>query len=245
MRIWPRMRAWTFCSVRSPSGVPEGRLERARKAACIGSMGISRKAMPRLARRATRGVLARVVASCSGTACATPSDAFAGRAPSAARQAVSARVDAAGEARSPRSGTRTSGRSRAPRARAPGRPRRPAPSGAASGGGGGQRRARPAPSTRGAAAVEVGDDERLLEERRARQHAAVGADEHRPAVEDQRVVPAHLVHVGDGRAVARAPLAASIRSRSAALPQRVGRGRDVHDELARRRRRGRRWGRAS
>jgi hypothetical protein len=105
-----------------------------------------------------------------------------------------------------------------------------------------RRRACPRPSRlqleRRRRAVEADDEQRLLEERRPRQHRAVGAEERRGAVEQQGVVPAHLVHVGHRSAVAAG------RGGEHPLPQRwlphgVGRGREVHhqrgpagDELA-------------
>ena len=79
------------------------------------------------------------------------------------------------------------------------------------------------------AAGEVGDDERLLEERGPREDASVRSDEHRAAVEEERVVPADLVHVRDRHAVpARARGEHPLAERR--LAGRVRRGGDVHDE---------------
>ena len=81
------------------------------------------------------------------------------------------------------------------------------------------------------ASVEVGDEQHLLEEGRPRQDPAIGPDQHRAAVEDERVVPAHLVHVGDRRPVG-AGRGAEHSLPELRFPQRVGGRRDVHHQFS-------------
>ncbi len=83
---------------------------------------------------------------------------------------------------------------------------------------------------RDARPVEVDDDEVLLEERGAGPDAAASVEGHRPAVEDQLVVPADEVHVDHGDA----PVASEPRehpSPQAGLPLGERRGRDVDDQV--------------
>ena len=78
---------------------------------------------------------------------------------------------------------------------------------------------RPAP-------VQVDRQHHLLEERGARQHLAAGRHQHGAAVEEQRVVAADLVDVGDGHAVT-AGRGGQHPLPQRRLAQRVGRGREV------------------
>ncbi len=223
IRICPRTRACTFCSARSQSGRPCARSSCARKAACIGSIGILLEPHAEVPRE-LGGVLARVARAVArrhrdaedrvrperlGGDAGGEGGVDAAREPHD-RRAEAALADVVLHPEDER-------REHLVRERRPARPRAAA---------GGRRRRGRAPARRRRSGRRRRAPPRTAAP--ARGSRPSGADEHRAPVEHERVVAAHLVHVGDRHPVApRARREHPLAQRG--LVDRVRRRGDVHD----------------